>query len=98
MQETSAEVTRVIPSGSTDSPMRHVLNAGNFRLLWIGQGTSMLGDQFAFIAMPWLVLRLTGDPLTLGAALAIGGIPRALVMLIGGAASDRLSSRTIMIA
>jgi hypothetical protein len=27
---------------------------------------TMLGDQFALIATPWLVLQLTGDPLILG--------------------------------
>jgi hypothetical protein len=33
-----------------------VLKNYNFRMLWIGQGTSLLGDQFFLIALPWLVL------------------------------------------
>jgi MFS family permease len=74
-----------------------VLKNYNFRLLWIGQGTSLLGDQFFMIAMPWLVLKITGDPLTLGIILALIGIPRAIFMLIGGATSDRFSPRLIMI-
>ena len=69
----------------------------NFRLLWIGQGTSLLGDQFYLIALPWLVLKLTGDPLALGTVLALTGLPRALFMLVGGAITDRFSSRRIMI-
>jgi MFS family permease len=74
-----------------------VLKNYNFRLLWIGQGTSLLGDQFFMIAMPWLILKLTGDPLTLGIVLALIGIPRAIFMLVGGAVSDRYPPRLIML-
>ena len=43
-------------------PTSHnVLKNYNFRLLWIGQGTSLLGDEFFMIALPWLVLKLTDD-------------------------------------
>lgn len=56
-----------------------------------------LGDQFAFIATPWLVLKLTGDPLALGIVLALEGVPRAMFMLLGGAITDRLSPRIIML-
>jgi hypothetical protein len=45
----------------------------DFRLLFAGTATSMLGDQFALIATPWLVLQLTGDPLALGTAPASAG-------------------------
>lgn len=79
------------------NPMRRVLRQRNFRLLWIGQATSLLGDHFHFIAISWLVLQLTGDPLTLGTVLALGGIPRALFTLIGGAITDRFSPRTVML-
>jgi MFS family permease len=74
-----------------------VFSNRNFLLLWSGQGLSVLGDQFAMIAMPWLVLQMTGDPLALGAVLALQGIPRALFMLVGGAVSDRISARTVML-
>jgi MFS family permease len=77
--------------------MGRVLSLRGFRLLAIGTGTSLLGDQFALVAMPWLALQLTGDPLTLGIVLALEGVPRAVFMLIGGAITDRFSPRTIMI-
>ncbi len=32
--------------------LANVLENTNFRLLWIGQGTSLLGDQFFLIAIP----------------------------------------------
>lgn len=67
--------------------MLTVLSLRDFRLLFTGVTTSMLGDQFALIATPWLVLKLTGDPLALGIILALEGLPRAVFMLPGGAQS-----------
>ena len=81
----------------TRNPMAAVMALPNFRLLWIGQGTSLLGDQFYLIAMPWLVLQRTGDPLALAAVLALAGLPRAIFMLLGGAVTDRFSPRVIML-
>ena len=75
----------------------HVLRNRNFRLLWIGEGISLLGDQFYLIALPWLVLSLTGDALAVGTVLATAGIPRALFMLVGGALTDRFTPRKLMI-
>ena len=75
-----------------------LLGIKNFRLLWVGEGISLVGDQFYIIALPWLVLQMTGDPLAVGGVLAVAGIPRALFMLIGGALTDRFSPRKIMFA
>src|SRR6266540_2552752 len=73
------------------------LSVRNFRLLWIGEGISLLGDQFYLIALPWLVLQLTGSALALGTILALASIPRAVFMLVGGAFVDRYSPRSVMI-
>jgi hypothetical protein len=43
-----------------------------------------------------LTLQLTDDPLALGFVLALEGIPRAAIMLLGGAITDRFSPRVIM--
>ncbi len=59
--------------------MRRVVSLRDFRLLCAGAATSTLGDQFALIATPWLVLQLTGDPLALGIVLALNTIVPALV-------------------
>src|SRR5512135_2193287 len=74
-----------------------VLRIRNFRLLWIGEGISLLGDQFYLIALPWLVLQLTGNALAVGTVLAAAGIPRAVFMLVGGALTDRFTPRSLMI-
>lgn len=77
--------------------MLAALRHRDFRLLLAGQTISRLGDQFHLIALPWLVLSITHDPLQLGGVLAVAGIPRALLMLVGGAWADRYSPRTIML-
>ena len=59
--------------------MRTVLSRREYRLLWLGQAVSHLGDQFHLIALPWLVLAVTGDPLQLGLVLAAAGVPRAAI-------------------
>jgi len=80
-----------------ENSYRQVLGNRNFRLLWIGEGVSVLGDHFTMIALPWLVLQLTGDSLAMGSVLALAAIPRALLMLVGGALTDRFSSRNMML-
>lgn len=82
---------------SRKNPMLRVMSLRDFRLLFAGSITSLLGDQFALIATPWLVLQLTGDPLALGIVLALEGIPRAAFMLLGGAITDHFSPRLIIL-
>jgi MFS family permease len=92
----SAVSSSTEPAGK--SAISRVLSMRDFRLLFSGSTLSLLGDQFALIATPWLVLQLTNDPLILGIVLALEGIPRAVFMLLGGAITDRLSPRLIMLS
>jgi MFS family permease len=77
---------------------RHPLALPHMRNLWIGSTISLLGDQFYLVALPWLVLQLTGSGLALGTVLMTTAIPRAVLMLAGGAVSDRFSARRVLIA
>ncbi len=78
--------------------VEHPLRNPNYRLWLIGGTISLLGDQFYLVALPWLVLQQTGSAVVMGAIMMAGAIPRALLMLMGGAVSDRMSARKIMIA
>jgi MFS family permease len=49
------------------------------------------------VALPWLILQLTGSGAVLGGIMMVEAIPRAALMLIGGAVTDRVSPRKIMI-
>jgi MFS family permease len=84
--------TANVPITTVEHPLRNP----NYRL-WLAGGTiSLLGDQFYFVALPWLVLQQTGSAVAMGAIMMAGAIPRALLMLMGGAVSDRMSARKIM--
>jgi MFS family permease len=84
-------------SGTKKAAPTNVLRIRNFRMLWIGEGISLLGDQFYMIALPWLVLLLTGNALAVGTVFAMAGVPRALFMLVGGALTDHFTPRKLMI-
>jgi MFS family permease len=88
-------MTVSVPMNSSDA--RHPLFNREFRYLWIGNTVSGCGDQFFLVALPWLILQLTGSGAVLGGIMMVEAIPRAALMLIGGAVTDRVSPRKIMI-
>jgi len=73
-----------------------LLRDPNFAWLMGGGVISALGDQFTMIALPWLVLQLTHDPLALGMMVALLGVPRAVLILFGGALVDRHSPKRVL--
>ncbi|HSP09531.1 MAG TPA: MFS transporter [Candidatus Dormibacteraeota bacterium] len=74
-----------------------ILAAPSFRKLWLATTLSLFGDFFSYIAMAWLVLQLTGSSLALGTVLVVQALPRAVLMVVGGALADRLSPRLTML-
>lgn len=92
---TSSPSSAAPPTG-TAPPRNSLLRDRNIAWLMSGAIVSLLGDQFTLVALPWLVLRMTGDTLVLGSVLALLGIPRALFILIGGAVVDRYSPKRVL--
>jgi MFS family permease len=86
------------PATGASAAPQHPLFLPHFRNLWIGSTISLLGDQFYLVALPWLVLQLTGSSLALGTILMAATIPRIALMLVGGAVTDRVSPRRVLIA
>ena len=76
------------------APLRH----RGFRLLVAGQLASNTGDAFYAVALPWYVLASHGGALLLGVVLAAYGIPRTVLVAVGGHASDRWHPWTVMMA
>src|SRR5690242_3473640 len=68
----------------------------SFRLLWLAQSLSLLGDGFSSIAFSWITLSLIGSTLTLGYVLTLQAVPRALLTLVGGSLADKWSTRALM--
>ena len=79
------------------SPAKALFANRSFRLLLTGSAISMLGDQFTLVAMPWLVLKLSGDSLALGTVLATIALPQAVFILLGGAVVDRFDARRVLL-
>jgi len=77
---------------------QHPLRERNFRLLLTGTTISLIGDQCYIVALPWLVLQMTGSAVAMGTMLMAAAIPRAVLMLLGGAISDRISPRKILMS
>jgi MFS family permease len=76
------------------APLRH----REFRLLWSAMTVSLIGDGIFFVAIAWEAYELWNAP----AALSIVGIgmtvPTIAFLLLGGALSDRLNRRLVMLA
>ncbi len=84
--------------GPRRPPLGDVLRSRSYRLLWSAQFAALLAGYFNYVAVAWLTLRITGSSLAVGAVLAAASVPQAALMLLGGAASDRSSPRTTMLA
>ncbi|SER23827.1 MFS transporter [Actinokineospora terrae] len=59
-------------------------------------GVSQIGDEIWFVALAYTAAQL-GDAGLAGLVLACATLPRALLMLLGGALTDRLDARRMMI-
>ncbi|HEY7430566.1 MAG TPA: MFS transporter [Streptosporangiaceae bacterium] len=70
----------------------------SFRLLCGGQFASTIGDYCYAVALPWLVLSAHGGALLLGAVLACYGVPRTVLIPVGGVLADKVGPRTLMLA
>jgi MFS family permease len=69
----------------------------NFLTVWVGQACSNVGDTFALIAMPLLVLQATGSIVQMGLVTATFAGAQVAVGLFAGAIADRLDRRWLMI-
>lgn len=74
------------------------LRERDFRLLFIGQATSSLGNSLTSIALAFAVLEATGSITAVGLVLAATRLPLVLFVLVGGVVGDRLLRQRVMLA
>ena len=75
------------------------LRERRFRLLWLGQATSTLGDGLVPVALAFAVIKtLDRGPTALGVVLAAHTLPLVLFVLVGGVWADRLPRQMVMLA
>ncbi|HEX6844986.1 MAG TPA: MFS transporter [Actinomycetota bacterium] len=75
------------------------LRLRDFRLLWLGQTISFVGDGVYIFAVAWLIYRdLDASPATFALVGAAWSLPQVLLLMATGALTDRLDRRHLMIA
>lgn len=79
-------------SGSLLRPLREK----NFRLLWLGQSVSNIGNGMYSITLAWTVYSVTGSALDMGGVLAANVVPQLIFMIFGGVLADRASRRQVI--
>ena len=81
-----------------DTPGARLWRNRHFNIFWAGQTLSVLGDSFALIALPLLVLQATGSIAQMGLVTGAYGVGQLAAGLFAGALADRLDRRRLMIA
>jgi predicted MFS family arabinose efflux permease len=75
-------------------PLQH----RDFRLLWIGQTVSMIGDGMYIFAVAWFIYNdLQASPATFAFVGFAWSLPQVLLLAATGALSDRMDRRHLMI-
>lgn len=77
--------------------MLRVLHEREFRLLWLGQSASTIGDRLVFVALALYVTEI-GTPTDVGVVLAAHAIPLVVCVIFGGVLADRLPRHRLMLA
>jgi MFS family permease len=80
------------------NPYRALLAGNrNYRLLWIGQIVSQLGDWFNSVAIYALLLELTGSATSVALMIIVQFLPMAVIGPVAGVVVDRVNRRRLMI-
>ncbi len=75
-----------------------VLRHRDFRLLWLANSASVIGDRIVTVALALFVIGLTGSATDLGLVLAAYGLPFIAFLLVGGVVADRLPRHRLAVA
>ena len=73
------------------------LQEPRFRLLWLGQTASAIGDSLIYVALPFAVLQIGGGAAEIGLVAAAYTLARAVFIVVGGVWADRLPRRLVML-
>ena len=76
----------------------HALRSRDFRLLWLGQTLSLIGNGAFVVALGWKTVQFTGSSSALAVVLMANAAAMLTTLLVGGALADRYPRRALMIA
>lgn len=74
-----------------------VLREPEFRKLFLGQATSVVGTMLTIVALPFAVLEIGGTATDIGLVEAAYIVPMVLMLAVGGVWADRLDRRKVML-
>jgi MFS family permease len=74
-----------------------VLRHRDFRLLWMANSASVLGDGIVIVALALFVVDLTGSATDVGLVLAAYSLPLIVFLLVGGVFADRLPRHLVVV-
>lgn len=74
-----------------------LLRSPKLAVVYSSQLFSLLADNLYLVALPWIVLQITGSTLALGSVFALAAVPRAVLLPFGGVLADRIGQRSIML-
>jgi MFS family permease len=80
-----------------DSTNDSLLRNARFLRLWIGQGTSFVGDAVSMVALVVLVVQITGSASAVGGALVARLLP-TIASPLAGVFADRVDRRVVLVA
>ena len=80
------------------SPAARLWRNRDFNILWAGQTFSSLGDSFALVALPLLVLQATGSVAQMGLVTGVNGVGQIIAGIFAGVIVDHVDRRRLMIA
>jgi MFS family permease len=101
--QSAAETPAPSPDGASGTHrnlqrMFRPLYHRNYRLLFFGQLTSLIGTWMQTVAQGWLVLKLTNSSMALGEVNFANNIPIVLIALFAGVVIDQVDRRRMLIA
>src|SRR5262249_58562653 len=73
------------------------LRLRDYRLLWLGQFGTNMGQWMDQVTRGWLIYQLTGSALQLGLATALRGLPLLVCGVLAGAVADRSNRKAQLI-
>lgn len=85
----------VSPGGSASG--RSLTKNRDFMIFWAGQTLASFAESFVYIAIPLLVLDITGSVAKMGLVSSVFGLGRLLSGFITGTVVDRVDRRKLMI-
>jgi len=105
-QCTFHSLSKVVKKRSTEKTIERAPSVGyvellrsnrGFRMLWLGQVVSQMGDWFDTIAVYTLALQLTGSSRSVALIMVARFLPSVIMGPLSGVVADRFSRRSIMI-